>query len=98
MQYLEENGGVVTFVVPEGYQHTVHIICSDYAEGDDAQVNSCTNTFTKVTVSSDAMVIFFANKPLFYGAIFGILALLFFLFFLIFKRKKREEEAAQTTT
>lgn len=96
-EYLDANGGVVTFVVPQGYYHTVHIVCSDYAQGEEAEVNVSKTTITEVTVSTNFWLIFFANKPLFYGGICGILALLSFIFFLIFKKKKREEETAEQT-
>ena len=97
MAYLNEHGGIISFDVPEGYQHQVRIICTDYAQGDAESTNEYVLTFEDVTVSTDKLVIFYAHKPLFYSTVFGVLALLAFIFFMIFKRKKRaEEENADT--
>lgn len=48
---------------------------------------------SKITVSTDWIVRWFANKPLFFGSLAGGAAVLALLWFLIFgKRKKKEEE------
>ena len=45
-----------------------------------------------VLVTENKLLLFYANKPLFFGSIFGILAVIGFVFFLIAKRRKDEEE------
>lgn len=91
LAYLEENNGMVTFTVPEGLNNQVQIICTDCATDILSQTNAYDQTFDKVTVSQSQFVIFFANKPLFYGVIAGVLGFLLLLL-LLFKRKKKEEE------
>ena len=68
--YLSENGGQITFEVPEGLEQQVQIICADYALHEDGKTtNEYNEIFKNVTVSSKEMVIFYANKPLFYGTV-----------------------------
>ena len=75
LTYLTENGGKVTFTVPEGLENQVQIICNDYAVNADGETNEFNETFTKVTVSQSQWIIFYANKPLFYGTIAGVVLL-----------------------
>ncbi len=90
MAYLSENDGKVSFKIPEGYQQTVVISCSDWAYDENRNTNEFRQVIENVTVSNDALVIFIANKPLFYGTIIAVLMLIFFL---IFKRKKKDSES-----
>lgn len=45
-----------------------------------------------VLVTENKLLLFYANKPLFFGTIFGVLAVIGFIFFIIWKRRKDEEE------
>lgn len=90
LTYLEENNGMVTFTVPSGLNIQVQIICTDCALKDDGTTNEYNETFSKVTVSSNQLVIFYANTPLFIGTIVGGLALIFFIILLL-KRKKNQK-------
>ncbi len=93
IKYLEENDGKITFTVPEGLEHQVRIICTDCAVNVDGTTNAYDQTFTKVTVSKSGWVIYYANKPLFYGSIVGVLLLVGGIIFLIvYKKRKKEEE------
>ena len=96
LKYLEENDGKVTFTVPEGLNMQVQIICNDCAIKADGTTNEYNETFEKVTVSQNQLVIFYANTPLFIGTIVGVLALIFIIILLI-KRKKDKKEAPQAT-
>ncbi len=78
LTYLAENGGKVTFTVPEGLENQVRITCSDCAVNADGQANEYDETFTKITVSQSGFVIFYANKPLFYGSAAGAVILIGF--------------------
>jgi hypothetical protein len=73
LEYLSANGGAVTFTVPSGYQRQVQIICNDCAVNDQGATNEYNETFSRVTVSQSGFVIFYANKPLFFGAVGGTL-------------------------
>ena len=91
--YLEEHDGKLTFTVPEGYEQQVQVICRDYALHGDGTWNEIAEEYRKVTVSQSIWVIFYANKPLFYGVNAGVGALLLlFILLLIFKKKKKDEE------
>lgn len=91
ISYLSENDGKITFTIPEGLEHDVRIICSDCAVNADGEANTYDETFKKVTVSQSAWVIFYANKPLFYCLVGGVVLLSAAMSFLIvfIKRKKK---------
>lgn len=93
-KYLEENDGKVTFTVPEGLNNQVQIICNDCAVNADDQTNEYTELFSNVTVSRNQLIIFYANKPLFFGTIFGVLLIMVIIVILI-KRKKNDKEKAK---
>ncbi len=93
IEYLEENDGKITFTVPEGLENQVRIICNDCAVNADGKTNAYDQTFTKVTVSQSGWVIYYANKPLFYGSIAGVLLVAAaIIFFIVYKKKKKNEE------
>ena len=75
LQYLEEHEGKVTFTVPAGLENQVQLICNDCAVKSDGTTNEYSYTYTKVTVSQSGWIIFYANKPLFYGSIGGVVGL-----------------------
>ena len=90
LTYLAENGGKVTFTVPEGLENQVQIICNDCAVDANGKTNEFYEVFTKVTVSQSEWIIFYANKPLFYGVIAGIALLAGGITGLIFFLKKKK--------
>ncbi len=94
LEYLNENDGVITFTIPEGFENQVHIICNDCAVDENGETNAYDEVFKKVTVSQSGWVIFYANKPAFYGSIAAVLLVVGIIFFIIFgkKRKKDKEE------
>ena len=94
--YLAEHDGRISFEIPEGLEQQVTVSCSDHAVKEDGSTNTYDQTFDNVTVSTSKMIIFFANKPLFYGVILvccaaaaGVIG------FVIWKKKKKvkKEEA-----
>ena len=91
LTYLTENNGKITFTVPEGLENQVQIICNDCAVNADGKTNEYNETYTKVTVSQSGWIIFYANKPLFYGSIAGVLLLVGGIIFLIFLKKRKKE-------
>lgn len=75
-EYLKENNGTVTFTIPEGLEQQVLLVCNDMSLHTDGTTNECNEKFTKVTVSQSGWVIFYANKPLLYSMIAGIVLLI----------------------
>lgn len=88
LKYLEEHEGKVTFTVPEGLENQVQVVCDDCAMNSAGTTNTFDETFEKVTVSQSKVVIFYANKPLFYGSIAGLLAVTGGGLFFILRKKK----------
>lgn len=68
---LEENDGRITFAIDEGLYQNVRIVCSDMAS---EEANTYDMTFKNVSVSSSLLMIFWANKPLRWGTIGGVVA------------------------
>lgn len=90
LKYLAENDGVITFTIPEGLENQVQIICNDCALNADDETNEYNTTFKNVTVSASGWIIFYANKPLFFGTIAAVASpIVAFIIFLIYKKKKR---------
>lgn len=92
---LEEGNGTLTFDIPEGLYQDVRIACDDKAYyGENSEDNIIYDkTFTNVSVTPSAFLIFWANKPLRYAVIGGIAFVVAGIILLIFlkKRKKKEE-------
>lgn len=96
LDYLNANGGLVSFTVPTGYHNQVSIICRDCAADDTGKTCEYSETFDRVTVSQNQLVIFFANKPLFFGSIGGAAGLAGLAIALVaLKKKKKEQKAAK---
>ena len=92
LNYLAENDGKITFKVPEGLENQVQIICNDCAVNAAGDTNEYNETYEKVTVSMSTWIIFYANKPLFYGSIAGVVALIAGIIILIVLKKRKKEE------
>ncbi len=91
---LEEGNGMLTFTIKEGalYQN-VRVVCKDAADEATGESNVYDYTFTDVSVSSSAFMIFWANKTLRWGVIIGGTVLIgLIIFLLIFKRRKKDDE------
>ena len=91
LNYLAENGDMVSFTIPSGLEHQVKISCTDCAVNEDGVTNEYDGTFTRVTVSQNALVIFYANKSLFFGTLGGIAALAILLAVLLRKKKSAKK-------
>lgn len=88
---LEANGGKITFEIAEGLYQNVQIICTDYATGDAEDTNTYDTTIKNVSVSSSVFMIFWANKPLRWGTIGGLGAIVIAVaVFVVLKNKKRK--------
>ena len=90
-EYLAAHDGMITFTVPEGLEHQVRLICGDSAAHADGTTNVCDERYERVTVSSNFLVIFFANKPLFYGTLAGLAVVIALVVFLIVYKKRRKK-------
>lgn len=88
-QALEENGGALTFTVPEGLYQNVKIVAKDQAGSDEEEPNTFAQTITNVSVTPSGFLIFWANKPARFGAMGGIAAAVALVVLLLFWKKKR---------
>ena len=88
--YLEEHDGQIDFAIPEGLEQQVVVSCTDCAVKEDGSTNAYKETFENVTVSTNKVIIFFANKPLFYGVIIVCcVAAAGIIVFVVWKKKKK---------
>ena len=94
---LEQNDGKISFDLEEDLYQNVRIICDDWAYYGDEENVIHDETFTNVSVSTSALKIFWANKPLRWGSIGGVggLGAAGILFLLLKKRKKEETEVEE---
>lgn len=83
--------GNITFELGEGLYQNVQIICEDYAGNISGAETD--EIYSNVSVSSSAFMIFWANKPLRWGSIAGVVLLTSaIVFIIIFKKRKQEKE------
>lgn len=88
---LEKGNGKVTFEIPEGLYQNVQIVCDDKAYYGNGENVSYDETFTNVSVSPNAFLIFWANKPLRYVCISLIVLLIAGVGALIFFKKRKKK-------
>ena len=83
VEELNKNKDKITFAIPSGMAQTVKINCIDVAG------NISEHSIGKITVSTEWYILYYANKPFFYGSIIGGTTLLVALAaWLAFRKKK----------
>lgn len=90
---LEAGDGKVTFEVPEGLYQDVRIVCDDQAFYGKHENVIYDETFTNVSVTPNAFLIFWANKPLRYAVIGGVALLVTGLVTLIILKQRKKKKA-----
>ena len=94
-QALEKDNGQLTVEVPEGLYQNIRIICDDEAYSGDDENYIFDTTIKNVSVTTSAFLIFWANKPLRWGVIGGIVAVIALSVFIIVKASKRKKNNSQ---
>lgn len=95
-EYLSNNDGKIKFKVPEGVNQQVAILCADCSIGTDGGTNTYNYVYKGITVSSNAFILFFENKPLFYGTLGVIVvAILALTGIIIYKKRRKKQKEAQ---
>ena len=91
---LREADGIISRPISSSDRYqTVRITAADAAGnvlGQEAPGDEGVDIILSVLITSNIMIQFFMNKPLFYGTIIGLLALLVLIVILI-KRKRRQD-------
>lgn len=87
---LEDGAGKIEFILTEGMYQNIQIICNDCAVDEDGNTNTYDETVTNVTVTPNGFMIFWANKPLRWGSIAGVILLsMAIISFVVFKKRKK---------
>ncbi len=81
--------GNITFELSEGLYQNVQIICEDYAGNISGAKTD--EIYSNVSISSSAIMIFWANKPLRWGSIAGVILLTAAIIFAVIRKKRKEE-------
>ena len=91
---LADGAGKITFKIERGLYQNVQIICDDCAVDEDGKTNVYDITIKNVSVDANAFIVnFWANKPLRWGSIAGVILLAAAIAFLvIFKKRKQERQ------
>lgn len=90
-----------SFVVEEGYQNEVRLVITDLAGNvtdtgsDDFKPEFDFNKI--ITVSTNIFVLWYSNKPLFWGSIGGVAAAAGLVFFLVAKKRRKNDDEPQPT-
>ncbi|MGN0321180.1 MAG: hypothetical protein ACI4D1_09730, partial [Lachnospira sp.] len=91
LKYLDSTDGKITFTVPEGISQKVVMTCSDASIHQDGSTNECIEQYTKITVSPSGVIIFYANKPLFYSIISAVILVMAGGIFLIIRGVRKSK-------
>lgn len=87
---LEDGAGKIEFILTEGMYQNIQIICNDCAVDEDGNTNTYDETVTNATVTPNGFMIFWANKPLRWGSIAGVILLsMAIISFVVFKKRKK---------
>lgn len=89
---LSDGAGKITFKIEKGLYQNVQIICDDCAVDEDGKTNVYDETIKNVSVDANAFIVnFWANKPLRWGSIAGVILLAAaIILFVFFKKRKKE--------
>lgn len=94
-KYLADNNGKVILTIPEGLGNQVEFICNDYTLNSEGKSNEYNKVYSNITISQSSWVIFYANKPLFYGSIAAVLivisTIIFLIIFIAHRRKSKNK-------
>lgn len=82
--------GNITFELGEGLYQNVQIICEDYAGNIIGAETD--EIYSNVSISSSAFMIFWANKPLRWGSIVGVVLLTAAIIFLVISKKYKKKQ------
>lgn len=93
-KYLNGNDGKIKFKVPEGVNQQVAILVQT-APSEQMVEPIQLFIYKGITVSSNAFILFFENKPLFYGVL-GVVAAAIIAptGFVIYKKKRKTKKEA----
>ena len=59
---LAQENGALSFIIPEGYNQVVQILCYDSSEDENGNVNEAIYQYNDITVSSSKLMIVWSNK------------------------------------
>lgn len=92
---IRAEDGIISRKIPSSDRYqTIRITATDAAGnvlGQEEPGDEGVDIVMSVLVTSNVMIQFFMNKPLFYGTIIGLLALILLIVILI-KRKKKQDQ------
>ncbi len=89
LKALEDGSGKLTFEVPEGLYQNVRIVCDDEADFGNEENIIYDETIENVSVATSSFLIFWANKPLRWGSIGGVLLVTASAAAFVFIRKRK---------
>lgn len=95
---LETGNGTLTFQIAEGLYQNVQVICTDCAVNEKGDTNTYNQTFTNISVSANAVMIFWANQTLRYGTLTGGGVGIAGLILLIFLKKRKKKDGSVQKT
>ena len=89
---MNDGGNKITFFVGEGLYQNVRIICDDKANYFGNQNIYYDETIHNVSVTTNSFLIFWANKPLRWASIIGIVAVISLVVFLIIRASRKKKQ------
>ena len=93
---LANGAGKITFKIEKGLYQNVQIICDDCAVDEDGKTNVYDVTIKNVSVDANAFIVnFWANKPLRWGSIAGVILLAAAIVLFVFLKKRKKNEASK---
>lgn len=93
---LADGAGKITFKIEKGLYQNVQIICDDCAVDEDGKTNVYDETIKNVSVDANAFIVnFWANKPLRWGSIAGVILLAAAIILFVFFKKRKKNEASK---
>lgn len=93
LKVMEDNLNMIPFEIPNGLDLTVQVTSTDSAFDSEGNSNLTLVEVNNITVSPDWYIIFYANKPLFYGTLAGFAVSIGLITGLTMIRKRKRKVA-----